>query len=49
MGQKGRQSRQPKAEREEQMTNVELLNTLLAVSGLVIGVAALMNDKNRKR
>ena len=30
------------------MTNVELLNTLLAVSGLIIGVAALMNDKNRK-
>lgn len=30
------------------MSNVDLLNTLLAISGLVISVAALVKDQNRR-
>jgi hypothetical protein len=33
---------------EWEVTNVELLNTLLGVSGLILSVAALVMDKNRK-
>jgi hypothetical protein len=31
------------------MSNVELLNTLLAIAGLMIGVAALMITKTRHK
>ena len=31
------------------MSNVDLLNTLLSVAGLVIGVAALMTDRTRPK